>query len=339
MNLRSFAAAAGLLLTAVACGRAPAAFGPANSIIVIVPDGLWATVDDSVHAALEPEIFAVRDEPAFQLTQISPTAPAWRDLRKWKQVLVIGQADDPWVAPALDRQAARSPAAARLVEAADIWARGQRVTALVLPPGGGRADVLATLTDLRDSVDTRYRAYALKRMFASGRDVELRGRLAREAGFALLLPEVYDEQVQGSTYVFRNHYRPDDLARSVLVTWRPGTSEALDPENVLDWRTSVAQEFYDPGQVTGRDEIESRPLERFGARALEVRGIWSSPSSEWPAAGPFISRVIVCPAQDRTYLVDAWLYAPGTDKYEYMLQLETILESFACGDGAGSGQA
>ena len=32
------------------------------------------------------------------------------------------------------------------------------------------------------------------------------------------------------------------------------------------------------------------------------------------------------------YLIDAWLYAPGRDKYEYMIQLEEILGSFRCLD-------
>ena len=64
----------------------------------------------------------------------------------------------------------------------------------------------------------------------------------------------------------------------------------------------------------------------------EVRGAWSNPpDSQWPAAGPFILWSLACPSQDRLYLIDAWLYAPGKDKWEYILQLETIMESFRCG--------
>ena len=40
---------------------------------------------------------------------------------------------------------------------------------------------------------------------------------------------------------------------------------------------------------------------------------------------------VSCPEQDRTYLLDAWLYIPGRSKYEYVLQLETILDTFVCG--------
>jgi hypothetical protein len=38
----------------------------------------------------------------------------------------------------------------------------------------------------------------------------------------------------------------------------------------------------------------------------------------------------VCEEQDRIYLIDAWLYAPGDEKYEYMIQLDQIVASFDC---------
>ncbi len=64
----------------------------------------------------------------------------------------------------------------------------------------------------------------------------------------------------------------------------------------------------------------------------EVRGAWSNPpGSMWPAAGPFIFWSVACPEQDRLYYLDAWLYAPGKDKWEYILQLETIMGGFRCG--------
>ena len=63
----------------------------------------------------------------------------------------------------------------------------------------------------------------------------------------------------------------------------------------------------------------------------EVRTVWANPPEDaFPAGGPLITRVIPCKHQDRHYLADAWLYAPGKDKYQYILQLEAILNSFSC---------
>ncbi len=70
---------------------------------------------------------------------------------------------------------------------------------------------------------------------------------------------------------------------------------------------------YDLRQQVDTAQIHTREIE---GGALEVQGVWMSADPSWPAGGPFIDRVVPCPAQDRTYLLDAWLYAPGKRKYE-----------------------
>jgi len=78
--------------------------------------------------------------------------------------------------------------------------------------------------------------------------------------------------------------------------------------------------------------VDAGPFQFRGRPAYQIRAIWSNPPElQWPAAGPFVTRAVICPQQNRMYLLDAWLYAPGKDKYEYMIQLETILDSFQCG--------
>ena len=101
----------------------------------------------------------------------------------------------------------------------------------------------------------------------------------------------------------------------------------MTPEAAVQWRAELAAEYTQPPQVT-EQSAEFRSLQVGTRPALQVQGIWSNPPSEWPAAGPFITRLIDCP--DRTFLLDAWLYAPGVPKYEYMYQLKTILDSFQC---------
>jgi len=36
------------------------------------------------------------------------------------------------------------------------------------------------------------------------------------------------------------------------------------------------------------------------------------------------------------YLLDGWLYAPEQDQHEYMVELESILNSFRCGSARPS---
>jgi hypothetical protein len=40
--------------------------------------------------------------------------------------------------------------------------------------------------------------------------------------------------------------------------------------------------------------------------------------------------VAVCEGQNRAYLLDSWLHAPGAATYQYVVELETILDTFRC---------
>lgn len=329
-----------LAVVLAACrSRAPAAYGEANSVIIAATDSVWAGVEDTVRAALEPRIFTVRDERAFEVTHIVPTASEWSDLRKFKRVVVVGRVDDPWMADVLEDGVPPDAEPPLVLDRTDVWARGQTVHAVVVPAQAGAASAVeAVLPELGRRIDEQYRAFVRRRMFASGQNTELQHSLSEAAGFSLLLPEVYRQRTTDSTYIFYNAYPdPGELMRSVLVGWRGG--EAVpDREAVLDWRDEIAAEHYTTyDQRTQRDRVVARRLDAVDG--LEVRGIWSTPEGGWPAAGPFVTRAVPCPEQNRVYLLDAWLYAPGKDKYQYILQLETILDSFTCDASAPAPQA
>ncbi len=323
------------LLAVAACDQSSrTAMGDVNSIIVVAQDSLWAQVSDTLETALQPRIFAVRDEPTFLLTHTSPTSEHWGELRRFRQILTIGGPEDPWVKDALD-QADTTVTPPALVEVNRVWARNQRVTALVV--GENDADWIASMADsLASLLDVRYRTWARNRMYVSGHDSALVDTLRAEGGFSLDMPEVYRwRRLNDSTFAFLND-NPDasELVRWVTVTWKPLPDSGPTTESLLTWRDSVASSLYDWGQQTDRDRLQTTALGATPGRGegIEVRGVWSS-TDDFPQAGPFIARLVDCPAQGRRYLLDAWLYAPAKDKYQYMIQLETLLESFRCGPG------
>lgn len=319
------------------CGaidRTQPAHGEVTSLIVIAADSLWEAVEDTVQAALEPRIFTVRNEKAFELTHVSPLSEDWLELRNFKQVLTIGRSDDGWMAPVVqDSVPGNLPA---MVERADIWATGQTVTAIVLPPEGGSSLVEELLPSLSARLDERFREYVRERMFLSDINTELRDSLESQAGFSLTLPNLYRPDVDGGLYVFRSSNDVGgQLARVFAVTWREGLLQ-LTTEEVLAWRDSIAARVFPttPGQSIDREQVQVRPLPNRPEGSIEVHSIWESRDRTLPAAGPFIDRIILCPDQNRTYFVEAWLFAPGRRKYEYMIQFETLLDAFECGNGA-----
>jgi hypothetical protein len=122
-----------------------------------------------------------------------------------------------------------------------------------------------------------------------------------------------------------------DLVRTVFVAWRDGVTPP-SADAAVAWRDSVAGVQYNPLQRTLADVIRASPVPVPGGEAVEIQGAWEGTDPGWPAGGLFISRMITCEQQNRTYLLDTWLYAPGPrrSKYEYMIQLQTILGTFEC---------
>ncbi|MGD8277812.1 MAG: DUF4837 family protein [Gemmatimonadota bacterium] len=315
-----------------AARRTTLAHGEESSIIILAADSVWAQVEDSVLATLEPRTFTVRDEKMFVATWTSPFSEDWITLRTFRQVLTIGVAGDGWVAPALDDSVPTPPA---VVETPDVWARDQLVTAVVLPPQNSAAALMTLLPGLAARFDARFRAYVQQRMFMSDVNTELRDSLRAEAGFSLLLPNIYRAYPKDSIWVFRNRAEVgSELYRTIIVASRPGVLRSANVDTVLAWRDRITPLVFEP-QLTERERVETKPLPEEGEGAMQVQGIWRGADPTLPSAGPFVDRIVPCPAADRTYYLEGWLYAPARRKYEYMIQLETLLDSFECSPFTG----
>ena len=318
--------------TSLACEKT-GAYGDMDSIIVATSPDLWAEVQDSIYAALEPRVFTVRQERTFQVTFQDPFNTDWRNLREFKQELLIGRSTDPWMAPALEQVKAAELSPPQVIQTYNVWARGQNVTMLLLTPDGGAEEVFSLLDELHELYDSQFRQFTRNRMFITGRDSALADTLIQEAGFSLIVPQVYFWDRQDSVFIFRNdNPDPSELIRQVAVTWRSPDTGDLTQEELLAWREHVAAAYYGIPQETNLQHVAEIRGTQSGRDVFQVQAVWENPPDyEWPAAGPFLTRTVACPEVARTYLLDAWLYAPGRSKYEYMIQLETILDSFECG--------
>lgn len=313
-----------VLLSAAAC-KAPQAFGDRNSIIVRAEPGLWAEVDSTVMETLEVRVYTTRPERKFEITHVAPDESAWSNFRLWQQVVVMGTAEDELVRDLVDD----GTAAPALTQTESVWARGQTVTVLLLPETGQAEAVRRLLPLLHATLDEQYREWVVERMYTSGVNDSLARALA-EFGFTLRLPRVYIQARYDSLFRFGNPYQQGetDLLRSLLVTWHDGARE-MSAEELRGWREEIDENRYSTPQDILEQGYRVSEIEVGGLEGIELRGVWQD-RADFPAAGPFITRALACPAQDRTYLMDAWLFAPGTDKYPYVQQLEVLLDSFEC---------
>jgi hypothetical protein len=318
-----------LLLLLVACDK-PSAFGEANSLILVGDEALWPQVESETYEHLERTVFTTREENTFNVTYVAPDGSELDELLMWKQVLVFGVPGDPLI-EAVAAEADASPEVGTVLQAGDVWARGQVATAIVLEPGHEVDSWRAALPGLAAMLDNQYRDYALSRMFASGVDTALSQAVTDRYGIELVAPQIYHGRIgdDGIIRLRNDNPRPSERIRSVLVERVEADGGALDPERIFAWRAGIDSVMYNVPQGIERVPVEPRTFDLAGAEALEVRGMWRDEGT-FPAAGPFVARAVRCP--DAVWYFDAWLYSPNprASKYEFLLQLEEILDSFRC---------
>ena len=331
--MRALALTSALTLTVAACGESPIPYGDPNSIIAVMSPELWDVVGEDMYDALEPTIQTVRTEKTFTVTYQDPGSEEWGNLKRFRQMLVVGTGDEPWMMEAL-ADATEEVTGPGMWHAENVWARGQQVTIVLLSSADAADELRSYLGEINTMLDEQYRLFARNRMYFSGVDTALADTLMRTARFELIVPDVYRWSRQDSTFIFRNdNPDPAELIRQIAVTWKSPVPPDMQPEGLLAWRGEVAAGYGEPQDVDST-KVFGGPLEFRGQPAYEIQSIWTNPPElNWPAGGPFITRAVICAQQRRMYLLDAWLYAPGKEKYEYMIQLETILDTFRCGPG------
>jgi len=317
-----------------ACNK-PNAMGEANSLIILAPDSLWQQVEELTYEALEPVIFTTRDEKQYMVTQGDPSDPANSDLLILRNLIVFGTDQDT-----LFQELAQAAGITlgdiqpgRVFQVRNHWALGQTVTAVFIRRGDEVNSWVGALPSVLNAIDESYRAYVLRRMYATPPDTALAADLGRRFGFSLQVPLVYDRiaratEAGDSLFIVRNdNPDPSQLIRSVLVAWRPRV-DSLTRDLALEWRSEIDGVQYNVAQRIDDTRSSVISFDLRGHEALEVTGVWQDERGDFPAGGPFIVWLINCPT--RTYFIDAFLYAPNEPKYEFMLQLQQILGSFEC---------
>jgi hypothetical protein len=332
--LRRFTLMGVLLLAGVqaaGCGKS-AAIGEVDTLVVLTAsDSLWNRLEDTTRSALERTLQTVRPEQTFFVEQADTASAKVGQLLLFRQIIVFGTPDNRLVKRIADA-AGSEPTPATLIQARDVWARGQVATAVVLSPGDEAATWMARIPELDSLVDAEYRAFVHERMYLTGEDTATEARLLQTMGFRIQFPRVFRvDTLTDSTVVIRNdNPDPSELIRSVLVTWRPSV-DSLTGAAAYAWREAVDSVYYHVPQAIDTSNGRVRRLQQDGRPALEATGAWSDEGTGYPAGGPFIDRLVQCPG--RTYFLDGWVYAPGKSKYQYVIQVRDILDSFSCGGG------
>ncbi|MFT5618699.1 MAG: hypothetical protein ACI85I_001934 [Arenicella sp.] len=122
--------------------------------------------------------------------------------------------------------------------------------------------------------------------------------------------------------------------KNVFLANKPYTSESqFETKNIIAWRDSIAKEhlYGDPDnpnsfvRTENLEPVVAQEVTFDGKYAKQIRGRWKT--NNISMGGSFISYTFADEATGQIYYLEAFLYAPGQKKREYMRELTTTLKS------------
>jgi hypothetical protein len=325
-------AIAALGLLAAGCGGPVVTAAGESDDLVIVRDRAAGTAATALRAAMESPVEWLLEEPAFRAAEIEPDKfKLYTNRRHLILAGIWGQGGvEDLVRRRVEGLERGSPP--RFVLVRDIWARGQVVGVVM---GRDDADLAAYVEEAGPEILNRFEEAVVERFAESLRERAgssgIRAALDARFGWSIAPPQGYElfstSSEQG--FAFFRRTGPD---RTVSVYWQDGEPGFASAEFAIAKRGELGQRYFDGDEIEWQRELVIETVEFAGRRAVRLSGWWAN--RKLVGGGPFITYCFFEPSQERIYLVDAGLFAPGMDKVPLMRNLDAVARTFTPG-GAG----
>lgn len=312
------------LILIVACQQEPKkqykpqSLGALNTLAVVMDNNLWkGPVGDQVRSLFAaPQIGLTWDEPRFTLEQIPPDV--FKGTTRHRRAILFISKDS--ITGAQIRT--------------DLYAAPQRVGVI-------KADTDSALTEtinkhaeqIMSSIREMELEEAQQRFL---RSLSKDSVLTDKFGISMRLPSVYKVGKQEDNFVWID--REIQKGSMNLIAYEmPGDyfkNDSTLVSRVIGMRDSIGR-LYIPGpdvpnKVTYMGTEKAFAPAVFtttinGKEALEIRGIWEVVN--YPMAGPFITYILKDSKRKRTMVLEGFVFAPATNKRDYMFELEAIIRT------------
>jgi hypothetical protein len=301
------------------------ALGPSDEILVICEGGEESEAGKLLKQILEREVYTVEMERAFNV--ILRDVVDFGQVRDHKVVFLLGTWEEgaiaDFVGKYLEPDIARSSTQVQVFE--DVWAKWQAVLVLMdTDEKRLRNNLLENIDPIFDLTSFAVRDRIRRSMFADGENMQVEETLRSEHGWTIRIPLEYKARQAGDNFVW---LEKDDPPRLLFVLWRDAQESDLTSGYVIDLRNWAGMTFYDGDKVEWqRDIIVEENVKFAGYDAMKIVGTWGN--EKYVAGGPFRTFAVFSPEQERLYLVDIAVYAPGRDKLPHLRELMAIAGTF-----------
>ena len=287
----------------------PDSSGNLNNISVVISDELWEEeVGDMIRKNLSRPVYGLPQiEPVFDLSHI-PTKIFSGFATKSRTILKIDISQKEGVFTVENK-----------------FAVPQRI---VQVSGATPSNIISVFNQNLNSIySSLFFSELREKQRRISKSLNQTNSVLEKTGVSLKFPSVYRVAEIDSNFVW---IRKDIKSGSVnlFVCKYENNSE----KTILQIRDSIAKKYI-PGQIENTfmsTDFMYRPNTQEiiinGKKVLETRGLWEVKGQF--QAGPFLNyQINTNSTNNQQIMLDGFVYSPGTDKREYVFELEAIMRS------------
>jgi len=296
----------------------PSSTGAINSVAVVIDNQLWkGKVGDKIREYFAaPAVGLTMDEPIFSINQIPP-AVFTGTIRNMRAVLFVEK-------DSLNLGHLKS----------DMYATPQKIGVI---KGRTEDEIIANIDSKAQQIIASFKNLEIKEAQKRfNRSVSKDPILKEKFGISLTIPSAFKVGRQEDNFVWWDTHIPKGTM-NLIAYEMPGNSFSNDStfvRDIVQMRDSMGSRYVPgpdiPGKITHmRTDPAFAPhifaTEIGDKKAVEVRGIWDI--KNYPMAGSFLTYIINDKDNDRKIVLEGFVFAPSSNKRDYMFELEAIMRT------------
>lgn len=299
----------------------PNSVGKTSELLVVMNEGLWnAQPGDTVKEFFQQKVPRLPQvEPMFTIPNVNLSALNKRMFKNHRNIFIVDIDESRYNKPYIETEE-------------DFWAFPQRVIRLNTPDLEGFYRLFNKRKESFLRLFHENEIQRLQRTFRQAANTQIRNKLMKEYGISLVFPDgfFFAKQLKNFSWV-RKETRKYGQGLLLRVEEYTDTSQ-FSTREILSRRNSITENFI-AGPTEGSYMITSDVIppkvERTtfkGSFAVKIRGLWELENGFM--GGPYMSYTFVNKERNKLYTLDGYVYAPGQDKRDKLLQMEAIMNTF-----------
>ncbi len=318
----------------------PGSIGAPAEMLVILDSGQWfGSVGDSIVSTLSPNISKLLEpEYLFTLRYIKPDA-FMGILQRHNNLLIVTtwQTQSPHSEklrsffPKIDEPKREN----KIIYETDLFAKGQTAALVFAQDSTTAAQLVGNEKEKLQNFFLKKEAQRMnERLYGKVKpNNEAMAQLKANHGFSLKVPFNYKIEKDTIGFVWLR-YASGINDQDILISYKPYTSEKqFNTDSLTAWRDSVyrrhiyVNRIQDPNSylvTEAKVPLEVETQNFLGFYGKKMRGLWRSNTFAL-GGGPFTAVAFVSPDGKSMFVIEGFVYAPGSPKREIIRELEAIM--------------